>query len=425
MLSLEPVGVRLLRRDLLLQLVVGDDAALRRGRRERACPGCSRPLRSDVLRRDVEHAGLGGEHDPAVARLEPAAGPEAVAVEHRADHAAVGERDRGRAVPRFGQALVERVEAAQLVGHVGASAYASGTIIISACGSERPASTSSSSTLSNTAVSEPPGPDDREHLLDVVAEQVRGELRLARAHPVDVAAQRVDLAVVGDHPIRVRELPARERVRREARVHERERADDALVAQVDEVAPQLRRREHPLVDDRPRREARDHELGAGRVLGDATDHVQLALEGVLVEAVRGADEELADARREELRRLARQRADRPGRRASRAGAAPRPRRSPRAAPRARAAASRSAAGSRQRRRRLPGSGSGSSAEKSSCGMRIRIPAPSPVSASAPAAPRCSSRSSASSARLTTSCDGGAPRRATNATPHASCSNAGS
>ncbi len=35
--------------------------------------------------------------------------------------------------------------------------YASGTIIISACGSERPASTSSSSTLSKFAVSEPPG----------------------------------------------------------------------------------------------------------------------------------------------------------------------------------------------------------------------------------------------------------------------------
>ncbi len=35
--------------------------------------------------------------------------------------------------------------------------HASGTIIISACGSERPASTSSSSTLSSVAESEPPG----------------------------------------------------------------------------------------------------------------------------------------------------------------------------------------------------------------------------------------------------------------------------
>ena len=35
--------------------------------------------------------------------------------------------------------------------------YASGIIIIIACGSDRPASTSSSSTLSNVAESEPPG----------------------------------------------------------------------------------------------------------------------------------------------------------------------------------------------------------------------------------------------------------------------------
>jgi len=59
-------------------------------------------------------------------------------------------------------------------------------------------------------------PDDGEHLAQVVAEEVGRELRLARAHPVDVAAQRVDLAVVRDHPVRMRELPARERVGRKA-----------------------------------------------------------------------------------------------------------------------------------------------------------------------------------------------------------------
>ena len=101
-----------------------------------------------------------------------------------------------------------------------------------ACGSDRPASTSSSSTLSNVAESEPPGRTTGRILREVVAEELGGELRLARAHPVDVAAQRVDLAVVGDHPVRVRELPAREGVRRVAGVHERERRGGALVPQV-------------------------------------------------------------------------------------------------------------------------------------------------------------------------------------------------
>ena len=50
-------------------------------------PGCRRPLRTTFSGGIVEHAGLGREHDPAVLRLEPAAGPQAVAVERRADHA--------------------------------------------------------------------------------------------------------------------------------------------------------------------------------------------------------------------------------------------------------------------------------------------------------------------------------------------------
>ena len=148
------------------------------------------------------------------------------------------------------------------------------------------------------------GAHDREHLLQVVAEQLGGELRLARPHPVDVAAHRVDLAVVGDHPERVGELPARERVRGEARVHERERGLRARVLQVGVVAEQLRAGQHALVDDRAAAEARDHELRAGGELGHAADHVELALERVLVarELVGGGHDELLDVRRVEVGR---------------------------------------------------------------------------------------------------------------------------
>ena len=76
------------------------------------------------------------------------------------------------------------------------------------------------------------GAHDRHDLLEVEAEQLGGQLRLAGAHPVRVAHQRVDLAVVGDDAERVREVPARERVRREAGVHERQRGAEALVLEV-------------------------------------------------------------------------------------------------------------------------------------------------------------------------------------------------
>ena len=52
---------------------------------------------------------------------------------------------------------------------------------------------------------------------------VAREQRLAGAHPVAVPGDRVDLAVVGDVAVRVRERPGREGVGREPGVHERER----------------------------------------------------------------------------------------------------------------------------------------------------------------------------------------------------------
>jgi hypothetical protein len=66
--------------------------------------------------------------------------------------------------------------------------HGSGIIIIMACGSERPARTSNSSTLSNMAESLPSGSMIGQHLLHVVAEQFDSNMR-SRAHPVDVAAQ--------------------------------------------------------------------------------------------------------------------------------------------------------------------------------------------------------------------------------------------
>src|SRR4029077_9278217 len=111
LLACDPIGVRPARRDLALDLVVRDDAALLEVDEEELA-GLEPALAHDVRRILVEHARLGCVHDPAVGGLEPAAGTKTVAVERGTDHAAVRERDRGRPVPRLEQALVERVEAA-------------------------------------------------------------------------------------------------------------------------------------------------------------------------------------------------------------------------------------------------------------------------------------------------------------------------
>ena len=145
---------------------------------------------------------------------------------------------------------------------------------------------------------------DRPKLADVVAEQLRIDRRLTRRHPVDVAAQRVDLAVVGDHPERVRKPPRREGVGREALVDEGERAREARVRQVAVIGADLIGEEHALVDDGARRQRHDVEVGADRigfgvnpVRDDLADEVELALE-ILVAGARdrALDEDLPMSR---------------------------------------------------------------------------------------------------------------------------------
>ena len=229
-------------------------------------PGRSRPFEAIVLGGHLEHAGLRGEHDPAVLRDEPAAGAQAVAVERGADDAAVAEGHGRRAVPGLDERRVVGVEVAHLLGQLGAALvrlgdqHRDGVRRRAAAEHEQLHQAVERGRVGDVVA------EQRADLLDVVAEQRRGELELARAHPVAVAAQRVDLAVVGEHAVRVRELPAREGVGGEARVDEREAAHHALVAQVRVVARELRRGEHPLVDHRAAREARDGEVVEVRVL---------------------------------------------------------------------------------------------------------------------------------------------------------------
>ena len=100
----------------LLELVVGDDAALSVSTRNMR-PGCSRPFCDDLVGGDVEHADLGRHDDQVVLRDVVARGPQAVAVEDRADADAVGEGDRRRAVPRLHEAGVVLVERPLLRAH--------------------------------------------------------------------------------------------------------------------------------------------------------------------------------------------------------------------------------------------------------------------------------------------------------------------
>ena len=117
-LGVEPGAVGAARCDLGLHLAVGHDPSLREIDQEQPA-GLEPSLPHDLRGRHVEDARLRRKDHPAVLRLEPSPRSEAVPVERRTDRRAVGERDRRRAIPGLGQALVEAVEAAEVVRHIG------------------------------------------------------------------------------------------------------------------------------------------------------------------------------------------------------------------------------------------------------------------------------------------------------------------
>ena len=128
---------------------------------------------------------------------------------------------------------------------------------------------------------------DGPQLGNTLAEQRRGYARLPRSHPVHIAAQRIDLAIVADHAIGVREPPRREGVRRKALMNERKRRCKARIMQVEVIFAHLIGQEHAFVDDGAARQGDDIEVldlnraefGARPIRYDPARKIKSALEG--------------------------------------------------------------------------------------------------------------------------------------------------
>ena len=229
------------------QFGVVDDAALLHVDEEHLAR-LQAPLLDDLVVRNVQHAHFRGHHHQVVVGDQVARGPETVAVQGGADLAAVGEGHRGRAVPGFHQGGVVFVEGAALFVHQGVAGPGLGDQHHHGVGHGIAAGHQQFQGVVEAGRVALAFRNQRPDLLQVVAEQVRGHGMAARRHPVDVAAQGVDLAVVGDHAERVGQVPGREGVGGEALVHQRQRRHHALVAQVVVIGVDLVGQQHALVD---------------------------------------------------------------------------------------------------------------------------------------------------------------------------------
>ena len=105
----QPFGVRVLGGELLLDLLVVDDATLASVDQEHLA-GLQTALADDLGRIDLQHADFRSHDHEIVVGHPVAAGAQTVSVEYGTDHVTVGERDAGGPVPRLHHAGVELVE---------------------------------------------------------------------------------------------------------------------------------------------------------------------------------------------------------------------------------------------------------------------------------------------------------------------------
>ena len=307
-LLVQPIAVRLLVGVTVADLVVPDDATLARVHLEHLAGAQATGLQH-VCRVDVDGAHLRRQDQPVVAGDVVARRAQAVSVERGAEHAAVGERDGRRAVPRLHEHGLICVVGAALVGDAVVMVprlgdhHGDGTVERAAVHGEELQHVVQNGRVRTLTV------DNRQHLSQVIAQRRAVQLRLASACPADVAAQRVDLAVVDDVAVRMRALPAGRGVRGIARMHERQAGLHRRVVEVGEEAAHLRGHQHALVHDGARRHgahvedlARKRRVGVGGALDGSAAHVQLALERLTcVNVGRATQERLQDGGHARLR----------------------------------------------------------------------------------------------------------------------------
>ena len=297
----DPLLVGLVVGEVGLELLVVDHAALLQVDQEHLA-GLQAPFAHDLVLGHGQHARLGAHDHEVVVGDAVARGAQAVAVQRGADLAAVGEHDGGRAVPRLHHRGVVFVEGLAALVHGGVLLPRLGDHHHHGLGQRVTGHGQQLQAVVERGRVGLAGEADRVELLQVGAQHRRGHHAFARLHPVVVALDGVDLAVVRHIAVGVGQRPLGEGVGGKALVHQTQSRDAALVLQIVEVGAHLIGQQQALVDHGAAAHA-DHVIlfAVGQLealdvaAGGLADHIQLALQRVLHDhVVAAADEDLAN-----------------------------------------------------------------------------------------------------------------------------------
>ena len=187
-------------------LVVGDDTALFKIDQQHLAR-LQTPFRDDLFLRNGQNAHFGGHHHKSVLGDEIARGAQSVAIQRRADLAAIGEGHSRRTVPRLHQRRMIFVKGLAMLVHERIARPGLGNKHHHGMSERIAPAHQKFQRIVETGGVRLALIGDRPELADVRAEQRRGDGRLTRRHPVQIPAQRVDLAVVRDEAVGVRETP--------------------------------------------------------------------------------------------------------------------------------------------------------------------------------------------------------------------------
>ena len=249
--ALDPRAVGLGVGERILEFLVVDDATGLEIDQEHLA-GLQPPFLDDFLFRYRQHAGLRSHDDHVVAGHHIAGGAQTVAVERCADLTAIGKRHGGRSIPRlhhrrmvFVEGAPVRVHQRMLLPGFGYQHHHGVRQRVAAHGQQF------QRVVERRGVGLPVV-NQRPDLVEILA-QDRAEYRaLAGAKPIDVTAQRVDLAVVRDHAERMRQIPGWEGVGRKTLVYQRQRRCHPGIGKILVVRADLACQQHSLVDQRAR-----------------------------------------------------------------------------------------------------------------------------------------------------------------------------
>ena len=220
MLSLiQPFGVRLCIGEVCLQLLIFNNAALFEIDQQHFAR-LQAPFANDVLFLEGQNAAFRRHADDIILGDAIARRAQTIAIQRCANLAAIGKGDRRRAVPRLHQGGVIFVKGTARRVHLLVLRPSLWDQHHHCMGKAETAGEQQLKRIVETGRVGLAMRDQRPHLIEVSAEQIRFHRAAARIHPVHIAANRVDLAIVRDQTIGVGQPPAGEGVGREALVHQ-------------------------------------------------------------------------------------------------------------------------------------------------------------------------------------------------------------